>query len=370
MSCGSPAGSEGLAPPLGQGGRDSQELENYLAQAGGGPLNLVSLAGSAHDLRFSATDHDTVAWTSGTLTGLDGATYAIDAGNTGNITQLTFIFLDINVSPTVLQTTTVGRDSVGNGRFLICVCEDVADTGKSAQFQVMGSPDSRGLFTANNIAANTITGNEIVANSIDATHVASLLFTGKNAVFTMGTVGGWTMAADKLYNNDFILNADDEQMLIGAATAPMTGAGIFIGLDGLDYEFRAGDPSGDYIHWNGSTLSVKGDLVLAGGTFAGEIQTDELVLKDAAGDYAGSIENNLTGLVINSEDATAAITITNSDIRFAHAIVPEVPDGIDWGTNMIYMTGVAESGSSGGSLGMFLRLTYNGNEYKIELHDP
>ena len=53
----------------------------------------------------------------------------------------------------------------------------------------------------------------------------------------------------------------NEQMLFGAATAPTTGVGIFLGKDGADYEFRAGDPAGDNIHWDGTNLNINGNTL-------------------------------------------------------------------------------------------------------------
>lgn len=193
MSCGAPAGSEGVAPPMGQGGAQAQEMEAYSA-AIAGPLRLTSLAGSVHTIRFSATDNDTVEWTSGTLVEQNGLAYAISSGNTGNMTSLTFIYLDTNIDITALQVTDTGSESVGPGKFLVCVAEDVADVAKDAQFQVMGSPDSKGLFTAANIAANTITGNEIVANAITAGHIDVASLSAISA--DLGTITAGTIQAD------------------------------------------------------------------------------------------------------------------------------------------------------------------------------
>jgi hypothetical protein len=41
----------------------------------------------------------------------------------------------------------------------------------------------------------------------------------------------------------------------------MTGIGVFIGKNGTIYEFRAGDPAGEYLHWNGSNLIINGYAV-------------------------------------------------------------------------------------------------------------
>lgn len=70
---------------------------------------------------------------------------------------------------------------------------------------------------------------------------------------TSGTIGGWTLSSSELSSGKVKLQSTAERILIGDATAPLTGTGIFIGKDGTDYEFRVGDPSGKYIHFDGAT---------------------------------------------------------------------------------------------------------------------
>lgn len=121
------------------------------------------------DVTFSSSDLNTVAWTSGTLYMLDGTTYSIDAGNTGNMSALTFIYLDIGTSETVLQTTTTIGDTIGSGKILLAVAQNTATT---ATFQVLGG---RGgiLISADSIAANCITAGKIVAGTITSTEIAA-----------------------------------------------------------------------------------------------------------------------------------------------------------------------------------------------------
>src|SRR3990167_1494841 len=70
--------------------------------------------------------------------------------------------------------------------------------------------------------------------------------------------GGWQATQNELRKGNVSINAKNEQILLGSATAPLTGIGIFLGKDSSDYEFRAGNPSGDYIHWDGSALVING----------------------------------------------------------------------------------------------------------------
>ena len=240
------------------------------------------LLGWTHDLVFSATDHDTVAWSSGTIYLPDGTTYSISGGNTGNITTVTYIYLDVAVSSTVLQTSTSASASVGGNKILIAVANDVA-SGKDAQFQVMGGADDSELvlITADVIAANTITANEIAANTITAAqifagtitateiaantitgaNIASLNISTKTITADTGTIGGWTLSATALTSGSMVFNASTERILIGAATDVMTGVGVFAGLSAAAYQIRAGDPAGAYFRWSGTVLTVNGAVV-------------------------------------------------------------------------------------------------------------
>lgn len=94
-----------------------------------------------------------------------------------------------------------------------------------------------------------------------------------------GTIGGWDIDSGQLDSGNVIISSDDEQILLGSATAPLTGTGIFLGKSGANYEFRAGDPGGEYIHWDGSSLTVGGTITseaftASTTTFGGEIKIE------------------------------------------------------------------------------------------------
>lgn len=147
------------------------------APGGTGPAGADGLTGWTSDLIFSATDSDTVAWTSGTITTAAGVTFPIDSpgGNTGNMSSgvRTYIYFD-GTSPvdTTLSTTTTATTAVGEDKILIAVAEP---TGyDEAFFQVFGG-----------YGGILVTGNEVVANSITANEVNASFYIGAN--FTGGT---------------------------------------------------------------------------------------------------------------------------------------------------------------------------------------
>jgi len=171
----------------------------------------IGIQGWVFDGGFSVTDADTVAWGSGTLTLLNGATYSIDAGNTGNMAAETYVYLDIAVSSTVLQTTTTKATAMGSGKILIAVCENGTGEATFIEFgsgamNIPGSNIQAASITASEITANTITANEIAANTITATEIqaSSITATEMNVSqlsaiaadlgsITSGTVTGGTI---------------------------------------------------------------------------------------------------------------------------------------------------------------------------------
>jgi hypothetical protein len=158
----------------------------------------IAIQGWQSTLVFSATDNDTVAWASGAITLMDGTVYSITGANTGNMAALTYVYLDIAVSTTLLQVTTTAATAVGSGKILVAVAQNVV-AGKDAEFQVFGGAGGVSkLLTADNIAADTITANEIAANTITGTEIASLNISTKTITADTGTIGGWTLGTNSL----------------------------------------------------------------------------------------------------------------------------------------------------------------------------
>lgn len=177
--------------------------------SGLGSGSLLNIQGWSFSGVFSATDSDTVAWTSGTITLGDGTTFSISSGNTGNISALTYIYLDTAVSTTVLQTTTTSGIAVGANKILVAVGQN--ETGKNATFQAFGGKGIGQLITADNIAANTITANEIAANTVTANKmsVSSLSSISANiGTITAGTIYGTTIQSSN-GNQRIVLNTGD-----------------------------------------------------------------------------------------------------------------------------------------------------------------
>ena len=153
----------------------------------------IAIQGWQSTLVFASSDYRTVGWSTGndeTITLLDGTVYTITAGNTGSMAALTYIYLDIAVSTTALQTTTTAATAVGTGKILIGVAQNNSDISSSATYQVYGGSGGQ-LMTVDNIAANSTSTNEFISNTAqiaDATITNAKINDLSVAKLTTGTI--------------------------------------------------------------------------------------------------------------------------------------------------------------------------------------
>lgn len=181
------------------------------------------------------TEFSQVSWTAGTWTSADGLlVYAISAGNTGNMSAKTFIYLDVLVSTTAYQTTTTAANALGSGRVLIASAEPRAS---GPVFQVLNAQGTQS-FDGSDIILNSITANQIAGGTITATELStSLLYAGSIILDTAGNV----RSGQSAYN---------------------TGTGFFLGNVSGTPKFSIGDGGTTYyLTWDGSTLNVNGSLI-------------------------------------------------------------------------------------------------------------
>ncbi len=175
---------------------------------------------------FSATNYRVVAWTSGTIKLMDGTTFAITGGNTGNMAAITYIYFSKATSETTLQTTTTASTAVGSNKILIAVAQNNSDTTSKATFQVFGGSGGQ-LLTVDNIAANSASTNEFISNTAQI----------KNAIITDAKIAN--LAVSKLTTGTMTSKQ------IQLAVADGTGDSYIAGGNNLDLaNWRGGDANG------------------------------------------------------------------------------------------------------------------------------
>lgn len=117
------------------------------------------------NVSWSASDYNTVAWSSWYIYLPDWTSLSVSSWNTGNMSATTYIYYD-QENNTVSYTTSASS-AVWENKILLCVAAPTS-SWKKATFQAFGSGDQSTFISASNIAANTITGNEIASNTITA----------------------------------------------------------------------------------------------------------------------------------------------------------------------------------------------------------
>lgn len=318
----------------------------------------ISASGWNYTGAFSASDHNTVAWASGTFTAADGSSYSITGSNTGNISSVTYIYLDTSVSTTAFQTTTTAASAVGENRVMIAVAQNVA-TGKDAIFQVFSGNSLGGttkLITADQITASTITTDEIASNTIVAgnMNVSQLsAITADMGTITAGTVTGATIRTAS--------SGDRFQMTSSAFQGIESGGNVVyeIVLSGANAGdvIMGDDATGSYAQWDDSagSFTVYADNlpVAQQGTFGGDGSDGALSITSGTTTVsAGSAQiliKNYTSISITSTGKLAFSnphtngTITVLKSQGAVTLTASAP--------CISTVGMGAAGGAGGSTG-------------------
>src|SRR3990167_2810327 len=267
----------------------------------------ISLLEKTHNLTFSVTDADTIAWTSGTIVYSNGRTFTIDAGNTGNMLALTYIYLDTGVSSTVLQTTTTYSTAMGANKSLFGMAQNNTVTAMFIPYGA-GTPLIDGAnigalsIVAGNIAASTITAGKLSVSQLSA-------ITADLGTITAGTVTGATI-----------------QTASSGQTAYDTGTGWFIGNPSgtpkLSIGVGGGFPS---LTWDGTDLVVKGTLQIIN-----QFVTEDPLVDTSAVYLANSSTGLLTHLNTGA-DSGSGVNFGDqaANTKIAQSILPGQSRGIN-----------------------------------------
>jgi len=269
--------------------------------------SMPSIQGWTSDLVFSATNNTTVEWAPGDIKLVDGTTYAIVAGNTGVMAAITYIYIDIDVSSTVLQKSSVAADSVGTDKILVAVAENNSDATSSATFQVFGGAGGQ-LLMVDNIAANSASTNEFVTNTAQI----------KDAIISTAKIGNLQVTTAKIGN----LQVTTGKIVSMVANKITAGTGIINSLSILSTLTMGSAATNGIIQsygWNGtaSGFQISGGatpaFTLLGGTIRGstfETAAAGLRLKIVNTQYVQWYNNNDQIASVGVLPGTDKLTIT------------------------------------------------------------
>jgi len=239
-----------------------------------GPISAprlpTSSKGWGHDLVFSATDHNTVAWAAGDITLADGTVYNIVAGNTGNIAAITYIYLDIDTSTTVLQTATVSSSAVGSKKILVAWAQPQA-VGLEATFIVFGGAGQGVLVDTTNIAVGAVHTDQLADLAVELGKIAD------------GAVDADKIAANAVTATKILAGSvTTTKLAAGAVTANEIAADAVTSAKILAGTIEAGDIKSNTITTLQmaagaiTTNEIAANTILAGNIDSGAVTTDEL----------------------------------------------------------------------------------------------
>lgn len=144
---------------------------------------------------FSALDFDTTQWTAGCISFDDGSSVDIIAGDTGDMTELTYIFYDPTTSTlNALEVTTDITRTQGDDVILLAVTQaDSSGAGGFAffvpqvgVFGINGDSLVPDIITSVHISDNSITTPMLQANIVTAAKIfANTITAGQIAAFTI-----------------------------------------------------------------------------------------------------------------------------------------------------------------------------------------
>jgi len=236
---------------------------------------------------FTSTDSDTVSWGTGVFKSADGTTYNISAGNTGNMTVKTYIYLSLLDSTTTYLTTTIPATSVGVGKVLVAVA----------------NPDTT-TATYNLSEATQIVGDNILANTINASKITTgQLVVGTNIGQGTARQNFYSTPTTPYYLNDLWTDGTNikvctTQRLTGAYNAADWGAAST--YDNTQAQLTAGADISN-AKANGTTL-ITGGYISTGIITATNIQTGILTgikIQTSSSNYVGvKMSSALGGIVV------------------------------------------------------------------------
>ena len=325
--------SEQDPPPIPSGGA-AQDINEGNVDIDGNTIIPGSIPATTLDVSnwgwgqtciFSSTDINTVSWGAGTFTSANGIAYAISAGNTGNMTAKTYIYLDLNVSATVYQITTTSSLSVGVGKVLVAVAEN-------------DSPDA----TFNLSEANQIIGDNILANTIDA----SKMNVGQLSAITadIGTINSVTITGGTIRTS---LSGKRVQMTTSDYLQVFDASRERMRLDGDSLEFfnTSGATVGQV--YTTSTANMFINTPNGGSLYLNAAGSSYTVVLTNAGNTIGNFNTNGLTMASGKKIVTGEVDVTYvtdvNTIRFTSTASPLTDNG------SIYYSGSHFYGRIGGS---------------------
>jgi len=150
-------------------------------------------------------------------------------------------------------------------------------------------------------------------------------------------LGGLTAGSRELKQGKIRIQGTDERILFGDVESYSAGIGVYIGKDIADglYKFRAGDPAGVMLSWNGTALNVVGFLPT--GSAANDVNTNVTTIEGGKITALSVTATQIAAATITGAKIAAG-TITASNITASTITGSLIAAGTITGSNMLANT--------------------------------
>lgn len=214
--------------------------------AGIEPVTLVTAVPlvKATNTIFNTSDGKLYRW--------DGAAYVLPAASV-SAPDITGQIVGTQISNGAISTPKLAAGAVTTANLAVGavtaneLSANAVTAGKIAAGAVAANELAAGAVTVGKIDAGAVTANELAAGAVTALKISVATLAAINA--NMGSITA----------GDITLNTSG--FIKGGQTAYNTGVGFFLGYSGGAYKFSIGNPSGSYMTWDGTALTVGGAII-------------------------------------------------------------------------------------------------------------
>lgn len=235
---------------------------------------------------------------------------AIAAAKTEVLTTVSDTYVTSAYANSTFQTASQVNSSIASYEFAVGATTDTISGHVNTTAGAVADLETGAAYWETVVEAS---GSNPALIGIYAGKDGSLVNLAGDALYFFTTVGGTSIKAMEVVSGDVRISNDlyvDNELIMDAAGAMrggasdyLTGTGFFLGYSGGAYKLGVGDPSGHHMGWDGSALTMTGDIAIAFGA-SGAIN-----IGDLGGGRSGFEILNASGVEAFYADDTGALRL-------------------------------------------------------------
>ena len=258
------------------------------------------------------------------ITGGQIASATLTAANIANLTITAAQIANLTITAGQIANATVTNGQIASNTIT------GGASGNLALGTITAANIAAATITASLIAAGTITAVQIASTTITGTQIASMNLTSKTITADTGTIGGWTLSTTTMTGGSVTI--DSAGSVKAGQTGYNTGTGWWLGTVSGTPKFSIGTSAGNYLTWDGSSLTIKGAITLTNSISVGSVTG--LATVATSGNFA-----DLTGSTKPANNADVTLTAVNGGLTVTGGGITLSSGGSIKGGQTAYNTG-------------------------------